>query len=80
VADLPDDTGRDDQGVRRLEVVRRPQRSRFLRDANAGIAVDELLARRGGDLRALLTRWLAESRFARELLGDRLRLDEAAAA
>jgi geranylgeranyl reductase family protein len=41
------------------------------RRANVGILVDErMLARRGGDLRALLIRWMAESRFARELLGD----------
>ncbi len=47
------------------------------RRANVGIAVDEkLLARRGGDLRALLNRWLAESRFARELLGENPPLDD----
>jgi geranylgeranyl reductase family protein len=41
------------------------------RRANVGILVDErMLARRGGDLRALLVRWMAQSRFARELLGD----------
>lgn len=47
------------------------------RRANVGIAVDEkLLARRGGDLRALLHRWMAESRFARELLGPKPQLDD----
>jgi geranylgeranyl reductase family protein len=40
--------------------------------ANVGICIDEkTLARRGGDLRAVFVRWLAESRFARALLGDR---------
>jgi geranylgeranyl reductase family protein len=43
--------------------------------ANVGILLDErALARGGGDLRALLARWLAESRFARELLGERPRI------
>jgi len=42
------------------------------RRANVGIAVDErTLARHGGNLRALLDRWLRESRFSRERLGDR---------
>jgi geranylgeranyl reductase family protein len=46
------------------------------RRANAGIAVDErTLAREGGNLRTLLDRWLRESRFARELLGDRPQLE-----
>jgi geranylgeranyl reductase family protein len=46
------------------------------RRANVGICVDErTLARRGGNLRGLLDRWLAESRFARELLGESPRLD-----
>jgi geranylgeranyl reductase family protein len=45
--------------------------------ANAGILVDRrTLERRGGDARALLTRWLAQSRFARELLGDRPALED----
>ena len=45
--------------------------------ANVGILVDErTLARRGGNLRTLLTRWLAESRFARERLGDDPQLSE----
>jgi geranylgeranyl reductase family protein len=42
------------------------------RRANVGICIDEkTLARRGGDLRSVFVRWLAESRFARALLGDR---------
>jgi geranylgeranyl reductase family protein len=41
------------------------------RRANVGICVDErALARSGGDMRALLRRWLAQNRVARELLGD----------
>jgi geranylgeranyl reductase family protein len=41
------------------------------RRANVGICIDErVLARLGGNLRAAFARWLAESRFARELLGD----------
>jgi geranylgeranyl reductase family protein len=47
------------------------------RRANVGICIDEkTLARRGGDLRSLFVRWLAESRFARALLGDRPNLRE----
>jgi len=46
------------------------------RRANVGICVDErTLARHGGNLRALLDRWLAVSRFARDLLGDAPHLD-----
>jgi flavin-dependent dehydrogenase len=42
------------------------------RQANVGICIDEkTLALRGGDLRSVFVRWLAESRFARALLGDR---------
>jgi flavin-dependent dehydrogenase len=38
------------------------------RRANVGVCLDErMLARAGGNLRALLDRWLAENRFAREL-------------
>jgi geranylgeranyl reductase family protein len=41
------------------------------RYANVGVLVDErVLARRGGNMRELLTRWLAESRFSRAVLGD----------
>jgi geranylgeranyl reductase family protein len=42
------------------------------RVANVGVILDErLLGRLGGNLRTVFTRWLAESRFARELLGER---------
>ena len=42
------------------------------RRANVGILIDErTLARHGGNFRALFSRWLSESRFAKELLGAR---------
>lgn len=44
--------------------------------ANVGILVDErTLARSGADLRGLLARWLAESPFARDLLGSNVALE-----
>lgn len=47
------------------------------RRANVGVCVDErTLARAGGDLRALLHRWLRENRVARELLGDACVLED----
>jgi geranylgeranyl reductase family protein len=47
------------------------------RRANVGVIVDERrLARGGGDLRALLRRWLGENRFARELFGADAQLDD----
>jgi flavin-dependent dehydrogenase len=45
--------------------------------ANVGICLDERqLARGGGNLRALLTRWLGENRFARELFDRPARLED----
>jgi geranylgeranyl reductase family protein len=47
------------------------------RRANVGICLDERkLARGGGDLRALLGRWLRENRYARELLEQPVELDD----
>jgi geranylgeranyl reductase family protein len=47
------------------------------RRANVGVCVDErVLARSGGNLRALLDRWLAENRFARDLLAHPVALDD----
>ena len=47
------------------------------RRANVGVCVDErVLALAGGNLRALLDRWLAENRFARDLLARPLVLDD----
>ena len=44
--------------------------------ANVGVCVDEpTLARAGGDLRALLHRWLHENRFARELFAENAALE-----